>query len=111
MSMELEKKTYSNEPDYFIAGNAIGITTATKEAGADLAAHTPVILSDGKVTAVASKDALTGLYGITADSAASGEDAVIYLTGEFFAENLVLSGSLTADDVEVALRNIGIFLK
>ena len=29
---------------------------------------------------------VTGLYGITADSAAADEEVPIYLTGEFFAE-------------------------
>lgn len=52
-----------------------------------------------------------GLYGITADSAKNGEDAVIYLTGEFFADELVLPQNVTAAALEVPLRNIGIFLK
>lgn len=111
MSMDLEKKTFSTEPEYFIAGTNIRIATAVKEAGADLEAHTPVILAEGKVTAVASKDALEGLYGLTAEAAKNGEDAIIYLSGEFFADALVLPGSVTAADVEVALRNLGIFLK
>lgn len=111
MSMDLEKKTFSTEPEYFIAGTNIRIATAVKEAGADLAAHTPVILAEGKVTAVESKDALEGLYGLTAEAAENGEDAIIYLSGEFFADALVLPESVTAADVEVALRNLGIFLK
>ena len=52
-----------------------------------------------------------GIYGITADSAKSGEDAVIYLTGEFFADELALAEHVKAADLEVPLRNIGIFLK
>ena len=54
---------------------------------------------------------MTGLYGIAAEDAASGEDAVVYLTGEFFAEGLALPDGVTAADIEAALRNIGIFLK
>lgn len=111
MSMDLARKDYSLKEPHFIAGTTIAITTQTKTAGAALAAHTPVILANGKVTAVASKDNLTGLYGITADSAENNKDAVIYLTGEFFADELVLPSGITADDIEVALRNIGIFLK
>lgn len=71
----------------------------------------PVILAEDKVTAVASADALDGLYGVTAEDAASGEDAIIYLSGEFFADELVLPAGMAAADVEVALRNIGIYLK
>lgn len=111
MSMELEKRTFSTAPEYFEAGTDIRITTQVKTAAADLEAHVPVILADGKVSAVASASALAGLYGITADSAAKDADAVIYLTGEFFKSGLVLPDGVTADDVEVPLRNIGIFLK
>lgn len=117
MSMDLKKKTFSTTPEYFIAGTAIGITTAVKKAGAALAAHAPVLLGgDGKVTAIAAVDethplSTTGLYGITADSAESGEDAVIYLSGEFFADGLVLPSGVAAADIEIALRDLGIFLK
>ena len=53
----------------------------------------------------------TGIYGIVADDAASGDDVVIYLTGEFITDALVLEDVVTAADIEVALRDIGIFLK
>ena len=36
MSMDLARKTFSCEPEYFIAGTNIRIATAVKEAGADL---------------------------------------------------------------------------
>ena len=108
MSMDLARKTFSCEPEYFIAGTNIRIATAVKEAGADLSAHTPVLLAEGKVTPVAEAAKLTGLYGVTAKS---GEDAIIYLSGEFFADALVLPAGMTAADVEVPLRNLGIYLK
>lgn len=117
MSMDLAKKTFSIGEEYFIAGTAIGITTAVKTAGEALAAHTPVLLDeDGEAVAIVAPDegetlSTTGIYGITADSAASGKDAVIYLTGEFFADKIVLPEGVTAADVEIPLRNIGIFLK
>lgn len=41
MSMDLARKTFSCEPEYFIAGTNIRIATAVKEAGADLSAHPP----------------------------------------------------------------------
>lgn len=115
-TMDLAKKTYSTTPDYFIAGTTVGIVTAAKEASAAIAAHNLVLLDGGKVKPLAAVDGsnalnVTGLYGIAAEDAASGEDAVIYLTGEFFAEGLALPDGVTAADIEVALRNIGIFLK
>ena len=60
MSMDLARKTFSCEPEYFIAGTNIRIATAVKEAGADLSAHTPVLLAEGKVTPVAEAAKLTG---------------------------------------------------
>ena len=75
-----------------------------------------VLLDGGKVKPLAAVDGthalnVTGLYGIAAEDAASGEDAVVYLTGEFFAEGLALPDGVAAADIEVALRHIGIFLK
>jgi hypothetical protein len=115
MSMELARKDFSTTPEYLIAGTDIRITTNIRTAAADLEKGAPVILDDdgkaAKVTAGESGVTVTSLYGITADSAKTGEDAVIYLTGEFFADALVLEEGVTAEDIEVAFRNIGIFLK
>lgn len=115
MSMDLKRKDFSTKPDYFIAGVTIGIAKSAKKASAAIEAHAPVLLADGKVKPIAAVQDegevdLTGLYGIAADSAAAGEDAVIYLTGEFFASGLVLPSGVEAGDVEVPLRNLGIFL-
>lgn len=41
MSMDLERKTYSTAPEYFIAGTDIGIAKATKKASAAVEAHAP----------------------------------------------------------------------
>ncbi len=92
------------------------IVTAAKEADGAVAAHNLVLLDGGKVKPLAAVDGtnalnVTGLYGIAAEDAASGEDAVVYLTGEFFADGLALPDGVAAADIEVALRNIGIFLK
>lgn len=117
MSMDLAKKEFSTSPEYFIAGTITGIETKVKVAGEALAAHAPVLLGeDGKVTAIAAPTAeaplsLTGLYGITSEAAKANEEVVIYLTGEFFADGLVLPTGVVAGDVEVPMRNIGIFLK
>lgn len=115
MSMDLTKQTFTYEPEYLIAGTNIRITTAVKETAANLETGAPVLLDASgkaaKVTASGGTVTTTGLYGIVADSAASGEDVVIYLTGEFFADKLALESGVTAADLEVAFRNIGIFLK
>lgn len=116
MSMDLAKKTYSTTPDHFIAGTTVGIVTAAKKADGAVAAHNLVLLDGGKVKPLAAVDGthalnVTGLYGIAAEDAASGEDAVVYLTGEFFADGLALPDGVAAANIEVALRNIGIFLK
>ena len=73
-------------------------------------------IEGGKVKPVADaagagQAVLTGLYGITADSAEADKEVPIYLTGEFFAAGLVLPKNVSVDDVEVPLRNLGIFLK
>lgn len=114
MSMNLAKQTFSTAPDYLIAGPA-EITTAVKTTAADLKRGAPVVLgADGKLAAITVADGAvttTGLYGIMAEDAKSGEEGIVYLSGEFFADALVLPDGATAASVEVALRNLGIFLK
>lgn len=96
MIMDLARKDFSTAPEYFIAGTDIGIAKATKTASAAVEAHAPVLIEGGKVKPVADaagagQAVLTGLYGITADSAEADKEVPIYLTGEFFAAGLVLS--------------------
>lgn len=115
MSMNLAKETYTYDAGYLIAGTTVRIVTEVKEAAADLKKGAPVLLNDSgkaaKVTASEGSVTTTGLYGIVADDAESGDDVVIYLTGEFFADKLALESGVTAADLEVPFRNIGIFLK
>ena len=113
MSMDLARKDFSTAPKYFIAGVDIGIAKATKTASEAVEAHAPVLIADGKVKPIAAP-ASAGtavLYGITADSADANKEVPVYLTGEFFADGLVLPNNVSVDDVEVPLRNLGIFLK
>ena len=117
MSMDLAKKTFSTQPDYLIAGTA-EIVTATKEVGsAALKRGAPVRGEDGKLAAVKVSGSgtytvdTTGLYGILAEDADTGEEGIVYLSGEFFANTLVLPEHATVADVEIPLRNLGIFLK
>lgn len=112
MSMNLTPEKFSCELEYLLAGTDIRVTTAIKKAAAALKAGAPVKLdSSGKAAPVAKADGTTDLYGITTEDFKSGEDAVIYLTGEFFADRLALETGVTAASLEVAFRNIGIFLK
>lgn len=112
MSMNLTPEKFSCEPEYLLAGTGIRVTTAVKKAAVALKAGAPVKLdSSGKAAPVAKADGTTGLYGITTEDFKSGEDAVIYLTGEFFADRLALETGVTAASLEVAFRDIGIFLK
>lgn len=118
MSMNLAKQTFSEEPEHLIAGTA-EIVTTVKTAAAALKRGAPVVLdSTGKLAAISvsgSSDpytvTTTGLYGIMAEDAEAEEDGIVYLSGEFFADALVLPEHATAADVEVPLRNIGIYLK
>lgn len=111
MSMNLAKQTYAYEPQRLIAGVDIGITTAVKEAGADLKPGAPVLLAEGKVSPVTSTTDLSGLYGICSEDFKSGEEAVIYLCGEFWADALALEDGVTAAALELPLRKMGIYLK
>ena len=110
MSMDLAVKTYRYDPSHFEAG--VGpVAKAVKVAAADLAAHAPVALDDsGKLVAVTSANK-ESIYGLLPDSVRADEEAPVWLTGEYFADSLALEDGVTAADIEVALRNIGIFLK
>ena len=80
-------------------------------AAADLEAQAPVALDDsGNLVAVTAANK-ANVYGLLPDSARADEEAPVYLTGEFFADSLVLPEGMTAADIEADLRKIGIFLK
>ncbi len=115
MAMDLAKKTFSTDRKYIEASTNIRVATAVKTAAEALKAHAPVILDEaGKMKAVTSAELsdLSGLYGITADSVDAAEkDVVILMTGEYFSDSLALEDGVTADKLETAFRNIGIFLK
>ena len=122
MGMDLSVKTFRHEPEYFEAGTH-PIAKAVKTAAVDIPAHAPVVLnSDGKLALItatttgegdAAKTTVTttGLYGVVPEAAKKDEDAVVYLTGEFFADSLTLPDNAKTADIEVELRKIGIFLK
>lgn len=111
MSMDLAKKSFTYTPEYLIAGTTIRITTAIKEAASALKTGAVVKLDGNGKAAKVTANTDTGIYGIVADDVAQGDDAVIYLTGEFFADALALETGVTAAGLEIKLRDIGIFLK
>lgn len=110
MSMDLAVKTYRYDPSHFEAG--VGpVAKAVKVAAADLAAHAPVALDEGGKLVAVTTGNKANIYGLLPDSARADEEAPVYLTGEFFADSLALEDGVTAADIEIELRNIGIFLK
>ncbi len=110
MSMDLAVKTYRYDPSHFEAG--VGpVAKAVKVAAADLAAHAPVALDEGgKLVAVTAANK-ANIYGLLPEAAKADEETPVYLTGEYFADSLAMEEGVTTADIEVELRNIGIFLK
>ena len=71
----------------------------------------PVTLgADGRLSAVTAST-VADVYGIAADKAEAGEEAVIYLTGQFFGDALELPEGITAADLKAPFRRLGIFLE
>lgn len=117
MSMDLARKDFVFTPEYLIADNS-EINTAVKVASVAVQRGEVVVLDgDGKLAkiTVGGDDpytvTTTGLYGIVADDADAEEEAVVYLTGAFFGDALILPEHATVADVEVPLRELGIFVK
>lgn len=118
MSMDLARKDFSYTPDYLIADGA-EINTAVKVASVAVTRGTVVKLDENGELALLTVSGepdeytvdTTGLYGIVADDAQAEKEAVVYLTGAFFGDALVLPENATVADVEVPLRNLGIFVK
>lgn len=110
MGMNLKKQSFESGVDYLIAGTTIGVVSVEKEAGAAIKAKAPVALVNKKVVPVTT-DNIAKVYGIVPEAAENAEKIPVYLTGEFFADALTLEASVDADALELALRNIGIFLK
>ncbi|GHU42218.1 hypothetical protein FACS1894111_05780 [Clostridia bacterium] len=115
-------------PENFFAGD-FPIERDFGTAGATIAKHEPVKLVGGQILPVtlgtataadeenvvpartAEENTVAGLYGIAAEDAATGEETVIYLTGEFFTESIPLKTGVTADVLKPHFRKLNIFLK
>ena len=116
MSMDLTEKTFQYVPEKFEAGIGL-VAKALKEAAEEIPAHAPVLLNEeGKLTILTAPEEdgnldTQGLYGLAPVAIKAGEEGPVWLTGEYFADSLVLPEGVDAAAVEVALRNIGIFLR
>lgn len=108
-----EIETRRHEPKNFFAGD-FPTLPETGIAGEALEECMPVAKNaDGKivpVTAPAEGVALD-VVGITAAAAEADEPAVYYMTGEFFAEALVLPDGVEIEALKDAFRKISIFLR
>lgn len=102
----------SYKPKMVHAGDYPVVTgTGTVADGSIIPELTPVVLgNDGKLSPVTAST-IGDVYGIAADKAEAGEEAVIYLTGQFFGDALELPEGVTAPDLKAPLRKIGIFLE
>lgn len=95
--------------DYSRAGWREEVKTVSEKT--DIPAHAPVALDEGGDLVAVTKENIAKIYGVLPEAAKEGEETVVYLTGEYFADSLALEKAVTLADVEVPLRNIGIFLK
>jgi hypothetical protein len=108
-----EIETRRHEPKNFFAGDYPTLSE-TGIAGATLEECMPVVKADdGKIVPVtAPEDGKTiDVIGIAAAAAEADEPAVYYMTGEFFAEALVLPDGVEIEALKDAFRKISIFLK
>lgn len=130
-----EVNDYAYEPENFLAGSMdVAKEALPVKEGEEIKAKSLVKLVSGEAAAYtaadlgAKPDAAKGAesqeaaetpaeaaelvipYGIAAADAEDGQ-VVVYLTGEFFADALVLPEGLEAETVKPLLRENGIFLK
>lgn len=106
----LAVQTFESTTERFLAG-MMDIAKSVKTAAVELKAHAPVQLDEnGKIKPISTGEEAK-VYGIVPDSAEAEKETVVYLTGEFFADSLALEEGVTADKLEVPMRNIGIFLE
>lgn len=108
--------TATQTPENFFAGEfPIATAVGTVATGKTVKKFEPVKFVSGKIEPVtkgADNAATTAdLYGIAAVAAEASEEAVIYLTGEFFGNAIALPANVTLDVLTPAFRKLGIFLK
>lgn len=105
--------TRRHEPKNFFAGD-FPTLPETGVAGAALEECMPVAKdADGKIVPATApaEGAAMDVVGIAAAAAGADEPAVYYMTGEFFAEALVLPDGVEIEALKDAFRKISIFLR
>lgn len=108
-----EIETRKHEPKNFFAGD-FPTLPETGTAGAALEECMPVAKNaDGKIVPAAApaEGAAVDVVGIAAAAAGKDEPAVYYMTGEFFADALVLPDGVGIEALKDAFRKISIFLR
>jgi len=108
-----EIETRKWEPKNFFAGN-FPTLTETGTAGEKLEEHMPVTKNEeGKIVPVTApaEGKTMDVVGITATAAGADEPAVYYMTGEFFAEALVIPDGVEIEALKDTFRRISIFLR
>lgn len=108
-----EVNTYETAAENFIAGMMpVGKEGLAVKSGETIEAKSLVKLDGGEAVAYTKEDgtASTVPYGIAASGGESGR-VVVYLSGEFHGNQLVLPEGLTVETVKPLLRENGIYLK
>lgn len=111
--MLYEVETRKHKPKNFFAGD-FPTLPETGIAGEALEEYMPVAKNaDGKIVPVTAPSAgeKMDVVGIVAAASAADEPAVYYVTGEFFAEALVLPDGVEMEALKDACRKISIFLR
>lgn len=70
----------------------------------------PVTLEANGTYKAVTAATVANTYGLAAENADGGEEVVIYLTGQFFGESLVVPAGTTASNFKAPFRKLGIFL-
>lgn len=108
-----EIETRKHEPKNFFAGD-FPTLTETGIAGVALEEHMPITKNaEGKLIPVSApaEGKELEVTGITAAAAGKGEPIVYYITGEFFADALLVGDEVEMEELKDALRKFSIFLK
>ena len=104
----VETRTYT--PENFYAGDfPIAKDVGIIKSGVTVRKWAPIVRGDTGIEEATSLN-IADIIGIAADES-NEEEVVYYLTGEFFANKIVLPDGVTIDKLKAALRKIGIFLK
>ena len=102
--------------DNLFAGDAEAVTEAVTIKKGEVIPKFSVVAknADGKVVTAAKDDATLKLYGILAedvDATDTNKESVVYLSGEYNSNTVIVSEGHTLEDFKVGLREIGIYLK